>query len=70
VATRLGVASGVAGTAALSQILRRALYGISGVDPLSYIAAISLLGVILAVGALIPIRRAFHLDVARILHFE
>jgi predicted permease len=68
--TTIGVASGVASTAALSQILRRALYGISGVDPLSYIAAISLLAVILAVGALIPIRRAFHLDVARILHFE
>jgi len=68
--TMIGMSVGIAGTAALSQILRRALYGISGLDPLSYIAAISLLTFILAVAVLIPIRRAFNLDVARILHFE
>lgn len=68
--TTIGLVSGIAGTAALSQILRRALYGISGLDPLSYIAAIALLSLILLIAALIPIRRAFILDVARILHFE
>ena len=68
--TMIGLVAGIAGTAALSQILRRALYGISGLDPLSYIAAIALLSLILALAALIPIRRAFRLDVARILHFE
>jgi predicted permease len=68
--TMIGLAIGIAGTAALSQILRRALYGISGLDPLSYLAAIALLTLILAAAALLPIRRAFRLDVARILHFE
>jgi predicted permease len=68
--TMIGLVLGIGGTAALSQILRRALYGISGLDPLSYIAAIALLTLILATAALIPIRRAFRLDVARILHFE
>jgi predicted permease len=66
----IGVASGVAGTAALSQILRRGLYGISGLDPVSYLGAIMLLSFALAVAALIPIRRIFRLDVARVLHFE
>jgi predicted permease len=68
--TMIGLVGGIAGTAALSQILRRALYGISGLDPVSYIAAVLLLTCILAVAALIPIRRAFSLDVARVLHFE
>ena len=68
--TMIGLLAGIAGTAALSQILRRVLYGISGLDPLSYLAAISLLAFILAVAALLPIRRAFRLDVARILHSD
>lgn len=65
-----GLAAGVAVTAALSQILRRGLYGISGLDPLSYLAAIAILLVVLAAAASLPIRRALRLDIARILHFE
>jgi ABC-type antimicrobial peptide transport system permease subunit len=68
--TMIGLVGGIAGTAALSQILRRALYGISGLDPVSYITAVVVLTLILTFAALIPIRRAFSLDVARILHFE
>jgi len=66
----IGLLLGVGMTAALSQILRRALYGISGLDPLSYMSAIALLIMILATAALLPIRRAFQLDIARVLHFE
>ncbi|HEY9127394.1 MAG TPA: ABC transporter permease [Acidobacteriaceae bacterium] len=68
--TMIGMLVGVAGATALSQILRRMLYGISGLDPLSYLAAILMLSLILGAAAMIPIRRAFRLDVARILHFE
>ncbi len=66
----IGLVAGVAITAALSQILRRALYGISGLDPISYVGAIAILIAILAAAALLPIRRAFQLDIARILHSE
>jgi predicted permease len=66
----IGLIGGVAGTAALSQILRRALYGISGLDPLSYVSALTILIAILTAAALLPIRRAFQLDIARTLHFE
>jgi predicted permease len=66
----LGLVAGVGITAALSQVLRRFLYGISGLDPLSYVSAIALLIVILATAALLPVRRAFQLDIARVLHFE
>ncbi len=57
-------------TAGLSQIIRRGLYGISGLDPVSYLSAILLLIAILAAAALLPIRRAFKLDIAGILHSE
>jgi hypothetical protein len=66
----LGLVAGVAITAGLSQILRRVLYGISGLDPISYAGAITILIAILAVAALLPIRRALRLDIARILHSE
>jgi ABC-type antimicrobial peptide transport system permease subunit len=66
----IGIGLGVAGTAAISQLIRRALYGISGVDPTSYAAALALLLGVLGIAAMLPIRRAFRIDIARILHFE
>jgi predicted permease len=66
----LGLVAGVATTAGLSQILRRVLYGISGLDPISYAGAMALLIAILAAAAVPPIRRAFALDIAKILHSE
>jgi predicted permease len=66
----IGLVAGVAATAGLSQVLRRVLYGISGLDPISYMGAITILIAILAVAALLPIRRAFQLDIARTLHSE
>jgi hypothetical protein len=66
----IGLLTGVAMTAGISQLIRRGLYGISGLDPISYLSAMTLLIAILAIAALLPIRRAFQLDVARILHSE
>ena len=66
----IGMIAGVGITAALSQVLRRMLYGISGLDPVSYLSAMTLLIVVLATAALLPIRRAFRIDIARILHSE
>jgi hypothetical protein len=66
----IGLIAGVAITAGLSQILRRVLYGISGLDPISYVGAIAMLIAILAGAALLPIRRVFQLDIARTLHSE
>lgn len=66
----IGLVAGVAAAAGLSQILRRALYGISGLDPISYAGALAILIAILAAAAMLPIRRALQLDIARTLHFE
>lgn len=66
----IGLFLGVGITAGLSQILRRVLYGISGLDPISYLGAIAFLIAVLATAALAPIRRAFQLDIATVLHTE
>jgi ABC-type antimicrobial peptide transport system permease subunit len=63
----------VAGTgiaAAASKVLRRALYGVNNLDPLSYAGAIGVLALIILVAALLPARRALKLDLAKILHYE
>ena len=66
----IGLLAGMLVTGGLSQILRRVLYGISGLDPASYASAVLLLVGILAAGAILPIRRAFRLDIAKVLHSE
>jgi hypothetical protein len=52
----IGLAAGIGGTAALSQILRRVLYGVRNLDPLSYTTAIALLIAIFSLAAILPAR--------------
>lgn len=66
----IGLIAGTALAAGMSQVLRRILYGVSNLDPLSYIAAAATLVAILGIAALLPARRAFRLDLARTLHYE
>ncbi len=66
----MGLLGGVSVTAALSQVLRRMLYGISGLDPVSYLSAITVLIVVLASAAAVPIRRALRIEIATILRFD
>jgi predicted permease len=65
-----GLIFGVGTAAALSQVLRRILYGLSNLDPISYGSAIAILLAILTLAAILPARRALKLDVARALHQE
>ena len=66
----IGLALGVAATAGVSRLISRALYGVSGLDPASYVGAIALLLGVLGLAALLPLRRAFRIDIARTLHAE
>ncbi len=68
VAVGLSVGTGFA--AGTSGILRRALYGISNLDPIGYSAAIAALLAILVIAALLPARRALRVNVSRALHYE
>jgi ABC-type antimicrobial peptide transport system permease subunit len=66
----LGLVAGAGATAALSKVLRRALYGVSNLDPMSYVGAISFLTCIAVFAALLPARRALRVDPMRALHTE
>lgn len=65
-----GLLVGVVAAAALSQILRRQLYGVSNLDPASYLAAIGVFAVTAALAALVPARRALRVDPMRALRHE
>ncbi len=65
-----GMLVGTSASVASSQIIRRALYGISALDPLSYSAATALLLGVFVIAAILPTRRALRLDIARALHQE
>jgi predicted permease len=66
----IGTIAGVATAAATSKLLRKFLFGIGNLDPLSYAAAITVLVVLVGLAAVTPVRRALLLDLARTLHYE
>jgi ABC-type antimicrobial peptide transport system permease subunit len=57
-----GLLVGVGGATALSQVLRRELYGISNLDPITYASAIGIFILTAALAALLPARRALLVD--------
>ena len=65
-----GLLAGILGAAALSQLLRRELYGISSLDPLAYCAAPALFLLLAAVAALLPARRALRIDPMLALRYD
>jgi predicted permease len=66
----LGLGAGMGATAALSKLLRQVLYGVSNLDPVSYVGAIGFLACIAVVAALLPARRALRVDPLQALHTE
>jgi ABC-type antimicrobial peptide transport system permease subunit len=66
----IGMAVGVGIAGAASRVLRIALYGVSNLDPASYLAAILVLLAIVGVAALLPARRALRLNLAKTLHYD
>jgi ABC-type antimicrobial peptide transport system permease subunit len=65
-----GLLLGVCFAAGFSRILRRILYGVSGLDPAAYLAAILLFALAAAVAAWLPARRALRLDPMRALRCD
>jgi ABC-type antimicrobial peptide transport system permease subunit len=66
----LGMITGAGIALAASRVLRKFLFGVNNLDPLSYAGAILVLVAMLAIAALLPARRALRLDLARTLHDE
>lgn len=66
----LGLTAGTVFAAIGSKLLRAGLYGVSNLDPESYVAALVLLGLIAAVAMVLPAGRTLRLNLASILHHE
>ena len=66
----LGLLIGSGVTAGLSKILRKTLYGVSNLDPASYIAAIIILVFVFGMAALLPARRILRLNVSKTLRYQ
>ena len=65
-----GLVLGVASAAALSQVLRRELYGLSNLDPVAYVAAVTVFILTAVLTALVPARRALRVDPLKALRYE
>jgi putative ABC transport system permease protein len=68
--TGLGVAIGLAGAAAASQVLVTMLFGVSRLDPVTYLGVIGLLGAVSVLACSVPAWRAARVDPARALRAE
>jgi predicted lysophospholipase L1 biosynthesis ABC-type transport system permease subunit len=66
----IGLITGVAGGAALSQFLRGRLYGISNLDPTAYVAAVVVFLATVAIAAVVPARKALRVDPLHALRHE
>jgi len=65
-----GLAVGIGGAAALSQVLRRMLFGISNLDPLAYLGALLVFVIAVALAVTLPAARALRIDPAGALRHE
>ncbi len=65
-----GLAAGVLGAAGISQLIRRELFGVSHLDPISYATATGLFVVVVTIAAILPARRALEVDPIRALRVD
>jgi predicted permease len=65
-----GLGLGVAAAAAISQLLRRELYGISHLDPVAYLSVVGLFLVVVIVAGMVPAGRALRVDPLQALRRE
>ncbi len=66
----IGLIAGVGIAAAFSRLLRRALYGVSNLDPAGYAGAVMVMIGIVGVAAVLPATRALRANLAHLLHHE
>jgi predicted permease len=64
----IGLLLGAGFSAVASRFLRLVLFGVSNLDPVGYATGIAFLLTVILVAAIVPVRRALRLNVARALH--
>ena len=65
-----GIFAGLLGAAALSQILRQELYGLSSFDPIAYLASVTFFAIGVSLAALLPAKRALRVDPMKALRHD
>src|SRR6185295_843961 len=60
--TGLGVAIGIAGTAAATRVIVAMLFGVSRLDPVTYLGVIALLAAVATIACSVPAWRAARVD--------
>ncbi len=68
--TGVGIVIGLAGAAAVTQLLTSMLFGVKASDPLTYVAVVALLALVALVASYIPARRAMRVDPMVALRYE
>ena len=58
----IGLIAGIGGAAGLSRLLRGELYGLSGLDPVAYLAAVMVFALTASCAALVQARKALRVD--------
>ena len=66
----IGIALGVAGSLALTRYLRTLLFGVGPTDPITFVAVVTLLGLVTVAACLVPAMRAARVDPSRALRSE
>jgi predicted permease len=66
----IGLFAGLAGAAALSQIVRQQLYGVSSFDPAAYLGSLTMFAIAVFLAALLPAKRALRVDPLNALRYD
>lgn len=66
----LGLIAGIGIALAISQVVRQALFGIGGLDPMAYAGAVGLFGLVAVAASILPARRALRVEPMRTLRMD
>ena len=68
--TSIGIGIGLAGAIALTRYIEGMLYGITPLDPLTYVATVALFAAVASIASYLPARRATRIDPVKALRYQ